>query len=524
VTVEPYWLANEKPSRCQSLTDWVSMLRMFSTLWRCAVGLAVCGLHFSLVAVSSAPAAAETRHALVVGNDIYAELPHLMKARNDARAVEEALRQTGFTTNLVLDADQTPFLEAFSNFAQTINPGVVALFYYAGHGIEIDGQNYLLLTDAPDVNAGQELVLTSRAVPVASLLETLTRRGARASIFILDACRDNPFRGRTTRGLGGTRGLAPVSADGTFILYSAGTGQAALDRLSDGDDNPNSVFTRALVPLLTTPGLSIRDITNAVRSDVRRLARSVGYDQFPAYYDEMEGDLEFVAAAAEIPAEPLPPDPCNAARADWAAVRDANDPQALVAYISAYDMCPVQTALATAMLNRLNQEMKKAAPDDVQVAATAPLPPTEPDPQAETPSEPLPEPDASISLATLAHETQTELKRLGCYDGEIDGIWGKGSQKALGSFAQHSGMKIDAPTPTLDLLAALQPLTGRICPLECGPKYLVVNDTCQLKTCATGSGLVLDSKGLCSPPKKSTAKPRAAAKSCFSFEGQGVCE
>jgi Caspase domain len=482
------------------------------TFWRYAAVFCL------LFALSPAPAGAETRHALVVGNDSYQDLPPLLKARNDARAVEEALRQTGFTTSLVLDSGQTPFLEAFSSFAQTINPGDVALFYYAGHGIEIDGQNYLLPTDAPDVNAGQELVLTSRAVAVSSLLETMTRRGARASIFILDACRDNPFRGKTTRGLGGTRGLAPVSADGTFILYSAGTGQAALDRLSDSDSNPNSVFTRALVPLLTTPGLSIRDITNTVRSEVRRLARTVGYDQFPAYYDEMEGDLEFVAAAAQIPVEPTPPDPCDAARSDLAAVKDANDPEVLKAFIGTYDMCPVQTALAKAMLNRLTQE---DASEAAQVAAAAPLPDTEPDPRTERQPETLPVPADEVSPETLARDTQTELKRLGCYEGAIDGIWGKGSQKALSSFAEHSGKAVDTSVPTLGLLDALRPMTKRVCPLECGPKYLVVNETCQMKTCP--SGQILSSQGVCVERTTTATKPKAA-RSCFKFEGNTICE
>lgn len=492
---------------------------------RFAANILFCGMVFCL---SCLAAHSETRHALVVGNDSYQNLPTLLKATNDARAVDEALRKTGFTTSLVLDADQTPFLEAFASFAQRINPGDVALFYYAGHGVEIDGQNYLLPTDAPDVTAGQELVLTNRAVPVASLLDALTRRGARASIFILDACRDNPFRGRTTRGLGGTRGLAPVSADGTFILYSAGTGQAALDRLSDTDDNPNSVFTRALVPLLTTPGLSIRDITNAVRGDVRRLAKTVGYDQFPAYYDEMEGDLQFVAAVEPAPAAPPTPDPCDAARLDYPAVRDANDPDALAAFIATYDMCPVQTALAKAMLDRLTTPEETIAP--VPKPVVAPAAPPEPEPEAAPDTVPVVEaavdpaisPGAAMSLETLVIETQTELQRLGCYAGKIDGIWGKGSEKALRAFAERSGQVIDTSAPSPGLLDVLRPLTGRICPLDCGPKYLVVNDACQLKTCE--AGLVLNDTGSCVAPRKAAAKPRPAAKTCFSFEGQGVCE
>lgn len=457
------------------------------------------------------PAQAETRHALVVGNDDYLDLPPLVKARNDARAVATALEAGGFRTSLLLDAGQTPLLEAFASFAQTVQPGDVALFYYAGHGVEIEGQNYLLPTDAPDVAAGQELVLTSRAVAVTSLLDTLARRGARASVFILDACRDNPFRS-PTRGIGGRRGLAPVSADGTFILYSAGTGQTALDRLSDSDENPNSVFTRSLVPLLTTPGLTIRDITAAVRSDVRRLARSVGYDQFPAYYDEMEGDLQFVAAPIAPPVAPPSPDPCAAARADLEAVKDAGDPDAAAAFLAAYPMCPVQTALAAAMLDRLKEE---TVPAPAAVPPPETVSPPAPD-AAPPPSPPPPSPE------TLARAAQSELKRIGCYAGAIDGLWGPGSRKALETYALQSGRVLDADLPTAEILDLLKAATGRVCPLDCGPKYLAVGDACQLKTCT--DGLVLDARGTCVPPRKATARAKPAAPTCFSFEGQDVCE
>ena len=93
-----------------------------------------------------------------------------------------------------------------------------------------------------------------------------------------------------TRSVGGTRGLARVEApEGTFVLYSAGTGQAALDRLSDTDDNANSVFTRSLVPLIKTPGLPLQEVALKVREEVVALASSVGRKQTPAYYDQVIG-------------------------------------------------------------------------------------------------------------------------------------------------------------------------------------------------------------------------------------------
>jgi hypothetical protein len=109
-------------------------------------------------------------------------------------------------------------------------------------------------------------------------------------MIILDACRDNPFAADGTRSVGGTRGLARVEApEGTFVMYSAGAGQTALDRLSDNDDDPNSVFTRSLVPLIRTKGLGLQDVALKVREQVVELANSAGFKQTPAYYDQVIG-------------------------------------------------------------------------------------------------------------------------------------------------------------------------------------------------------------------------------------------
>jgi hypothetical protein len=147
-------------------------------------------------------------------------------------------------------------------------------------------------------------------------------------VLVLDACRDNPFAGAGTRALPGTRGLARVDApEGVFVLMSAGLKQEALDRLSDNDDSPNSVFTRTFVSELQKPGQTLVQIAKRTQVEVKTLAATVGHEQTPAYYDEVIGDVvlsDADAAAADAgPAPPAaPPPPAGAG-----AVVAGDDPQ-----------------------------------------------------------------------------------------------------------------------------------------------------------------------------------------------------
>ena len=314
----------------------------------------------------SLPAFADGRYALVIGNDTYQSVPSLLKARNDAQSVHDALSGVGFDSTLVLDGDQLTLLSALSAFANKIKPGDETVFYFAGHGIEIDGSNYLLPTDVPEVRPGLELVMTQRALQVETVVDTLRQKGARVSLLIIDACRDNPFPKEGTRSIGATRGLGRVTApEGTFLMFSAGAGQTALDRLSGDDGNPNSVFTRVLLPRLVEPGLPIHELAREVRTEVRKLAQSVNHDQFPAVYDEFDGELALVPASLEgrsLKVEPVPQaqaqsaqvaDPCSAARADWAIVAQTESKAALEGFVATHAVCPILTALATERLAAL---------------------------------------------------------------------------------------------------------------------------------------------------------------------------
>lgn len=302
------------------------------------------------------PAAASDRHGLVIGIDRYAHVPALRNARADARGVAAALEEAGFAVTLLLDANRRQLNHAFSEFLRSITPGGEAVVYFAGHGIEVRGRNFLLPADIPEARPGQERFVMSEALAVDELLQDLRDAGARVSLLILDACRDNPFPRMGTRSLGGTRGLVRVSDQprGTFVLYSAGHGEAALDSLGAGDRERNSVFTRALLPLMRTPGLTVQEMALEVREVVSELAATVGHDQLPAYYDQLTSPFQLVPAVASPPPPPPPPPPpgptgdgCVAALPLWEVVQASNSLASLRAFEASYAaVCPVLAALA----------------------------------------------------------------------------------------------------------------------------------------------------------------------------------
>ncbi len=259
------------------------------------------------------PALAE-RHALVMGIDGYTRLEPLHKARNDARAVADSLQAAGFVVTRALDPDADALYDTLARFTAALRPGDEVVVYFAGHGVEVEGRNWLLPADMPLLRPGDEVKLRRAALATDDLMAEIAARGPQITLMILDACRDNPFPRQGTRSVGNTRGLARLEAPrGSYVIFSAGAGQTALDRLGEGDANPNSVFTRALLPRLAQPGLSIRDLAQQVRLEVDATARSIGHDQFPAIYDQLAGEFSILPAAvnttsavAQSPATPAP--------------------------------------------------------------------------------------------------------------------------------------------------------------------------------------------------------------------------
>jgi hypothetical protein len=257
-------------------------------------------------------AQAERRLALVIGNDRYENVPPLQKAVNDARTIGQALKGLGFSVTVAENVTRSRMSQQLVAFAASVRQGDVALFYYSGHGFEIKGENFLLPVDVPAATEGQDELVRDASFAAQRIVDALQDRGARTAILVLDACRDNPFdRPGRTRGVAGGGGLASMSdvSQGVFVLFSAGAKQTALDRLSDNDANPNSVFTRNFVRELATPGLTLVQIAKRTQSQVLQMAMTVSHRQAPAYYDEVIGDVVLngkLGDAPESATAPLP--------------------------------------------------------------------------------------------------------------------------------------------------------------------------------------------------------------------------
>jgi uncharacterized caspase-like protein len=216
-----------------------------------------------LLGFATLPARAEERLALVVGNSLYRNVPALTNADNDGRLIAKALQDTGFTLiggGPQLDVTK-PQLEALiREFGRRLKADSTALFYFAGHAVQIGGRNYLIPVEANVASAND---VKYELVDAEFVLDEMTSAGSRLNIMLLDACRNNPFSGRGLRGV--TTGLAQVSAPtGTIIGYATQPGAAAAD--GDDDDSP---YSTALARAILTPGAPVLEALNTVGLDVQ---------------------------------------------------------------------------------------------------------------------------------------------------------------------------------------------------------------------------------------------------------------
>jgi hypothetical protein len=221
-----------------------------------------------LIAGLSSPAFAEKRVALVIGNSAYQSVSPLPNPKNDALLMAETLRRLGFTLvagNAQVDLDKAHFDAAVQSFGNQLIGADVALFYYAGHGIQIRGTNYLVPISA---NPVRETDVDFQMVDVSLVLRQMEGAGTRLNLVILDACRNNPFGGRGLRSSDG--GLAQIRApEGTLLSYATQPGNVALD--GDGGHSP---YTSALVDTMQKPGLDVFQTFNQVGLIVKRATGS----------------------------------------------------------------------------------------------------------------------------------------------------------------------------------------------------------------------------------------------------------
>jgi len=338
----------------------------------------------------AAAALAQKKVALVIGNAAYKEAP-LKNPVNDARAMAARLRQLGFQVIARENAGKAQMEAAVLEFGEALGAGAVGMFYFAGHGLQVNGRNFLVPVDAT-MRSEQRVRLETLDVDI--LLDQMDVAKSSVNLVVLDACRNNPFE-RRLRSTGS--GLAQINApQGTLIAYATAPGRVAAD-----GEGANGIYTAHLLRHMGAPGLAVEEMFKRVRADVSRETNGA---QTPWESSSLTGGFFFVepapppVAAAPKP-EPPPPAPAPAPQFDrealfWQSIGSSNDPALLQAYLTQYPngvFAPLARAkIASAERRRKEEEEQKARAK--HLAAAPPPSPAPSPPPAQQAAAPVPAP------------------------------------------------------------------------------------------------------------------------------------
>lgn len=333
---------------------------MISTRW---LSLRDLGLVFCAALCLAALPVQANRLALIIGNDNYQNVSKLQKAGNDAVAMATELRAAGFEVSLYRDLDYRSMVKATEAMYSKIKGGDEVVVFFAGHGVQIKSGNFLLPTD---IEATTESAVEKTSYALHDLTERLEAAKAAFSLIMVDACRDNPLKTKG-RSVGGERGLTPPDPPiGQMVVYSASRGEQALDRLSDSDTNPNSVFTREFIARMRKPGVKVEDLVREIQISVEKLAASVGHKQRPALYNEVRGNFYFFGPTTVVvpPAAPAVSAGMDEAQREdrfWEDTKSAGNRDGFEAYLEQYPRGRY-ASLARANISRLSGGTTNVAP------------------------------------------------------------------------------------------------------------------------------------------------------------------
>jgi hypothetical protein len=495
------------------------------------------------------PAFAEKRVALVLGNSTYQNVPPLSNPANDGALMATTFKQSGFDvveSRYDLTAQQTR--RVLRDFEDRARDADIAVVYYAGHGIEVDGANYLIPVDARlerDTDIYDEAFSLDRILIAVEPAKQLR-------LVILDACRDNPFarsmkRSVASRSIG--RGLAKIepNSPNTLIAYSAKAGSTAQD-----GDGKNSPFTIALSQHLTTPGLDVRKAFGFVRDDV---LKNTSNRQEPFVYGSLGGNDVALVPARAAPAQPAA-NPQAEIRRDYELALQVGNKAAINAFIAQHpdgfyaSLAKLQLekivaeeahaaaaekariaeqerarlaaegarkeAQAKADANAKAAEEARLAAEKAKQAAQAqaaeaerqraeritsnPIVASNSAVDTPTPATPAPanETNKGTNVASLSDgprepdltkSVQGELRRVGCLKADADGNWNATSQRSLTQFNRYAKTDLDTKTPNADALDTIKQKPSRVCPLVCEHGFKADGDRCTRIVCAEGSFL-----------------------------------
>jgi uncharacterized caspase-like protein len=402
------------------------------------------------------PAQAEKRVALVIGNSAYQNAPPLKNPRSDAEDFAATVKRLGFEVIAGYDLDERGMAQKVRDFARALEGADVGLFFYAGHGLQAKGLNYLV-----PVNAAlkTESDLDFETLPLDLVLKQM-QRSARVSLVFLDACRDNPLTRSlraSSRSTSVGQGLARIEeAAGMMIAFSTQPGNVALD-----GSGRNSPFTKALLAHIDKPGVTIGDVMIDVRKQV---ISETGEKQIPWENSSLTGKFYFnpgpQVASAELGTPKAAPSAAGESAIGvsdaaldhtfWTSIANSNDPALYREYLRRF---PTGTyvAIAEAKLQALSQS-RTAAVTEGQGEKTAAV------------TTGTAEAGRSLqSPRQIAEEMQRELKRVGCYSGAVTGSWNRASRAALERFNQETKLDLKTDPPNSEGISKVKSFPGIVC-------------------------------------------------------------
>ena len=383
-----------------------------------------------LAALFPAPTLAEERVALVIGNSDYKRAPLLSNPVNDATAIAALLRDAGFRVDLLRDAGINDTRRALREFTDFTRNADVAVLYFAGHGIEVDGENYLIPVDAVlerDIDVDDETISLGRILRVVEPAKQLR-------LVILDACRDNPFRQtmkRTMVSRSVSRGLAKIepTTTNTLIAFAAKAGSTAFD--GAGADSP---FTTALLHHLSEPGLDLRIAFGRVRDEVMLKTNN---KQEPFIYGSLGGSVvALVPAKADVSVPSGGPPAIEQPNLEitfWNSIKDNKNPHLFDAYLKRYP-------------NGAFVDIARITVESLRTAALTP---------------PLEQADDQVGIndKLLFKELRERLYELNFDPGPLEGPSTEAARQAIREYQQQSNLP-PTGTATMGLLRRLREIGG----------------------------------------------------------------
>ncbi len=401
---------------------------------------------------STAPSLAQKRIALVIGNSNYTQLQSLPNPGNDSRLMAKTLSKLGFEVITAVDANRITLSRAVRKFGKALRKSgkdTVGLFYYAGHGVQARGQNYLIPLEA---EVEDEADLDIEAISASNVLTQMEAAGNTLNLVILDACRNNPFKGKMRSS---SRGLARLNAaSGSLVAFAAAPGQVAADGIET-----NSPYTKALVKAMQVPGLSVEQMFKRVRISVEAQTNN---QQTPWEESSLRGNFYFTPQKVE-PAIVATPK-VDQAEKEWATIQNTQSTSVLKAFINRHpDSVYASYArltlgdkmIAAERQETVRTEAARIATEKAREQKTARLNPG----VAATFTAPAPTDPYQMTVLL-----QSELTRVGCSPGTIDGQWGAKGRRALARFKRFARLALPYKDISLEVVDAVKQQRSRVCP------------------------------------------------------------